>query len=148
MPVNGRRRYMINVINQSRNLITSLCRFAIVIITIVSVSIISEAASAGEVKVVLFCAYDGKECFLSESQVAQFARVIHAAKAINKGVEGKPIPQEFIFYYWDYDRAVKEMKRNSISFNSNGGSVYWHFDDKDSAFIRTLLKDLTSRAKP
>ena len=44
-------------------------------------------------------------------------------------IRGKFSRQPFVFYYWEYSKEDKALKKHSVSFNSDGRS------------IRVILKD-------
>ncbi len=68
-------------------------------------------------------------------------------KPENKGVEGKALSQDFLFYYWNYSRQEKNLVKHSISFNTNGGSIYWRMTENESGKIRGLIRNLAEVAK-
>ena len=107
---------------------------------------VAKASMANDVKAVLFCR-NGSECFLSEVQIKHFVEIVRSLRQSDQNIEGKALPQEFIFYYWDYCRQTKDMVKHSISFNGNGGSIYWRMNESESHKIRALIKELVKTAK-
>lgn len=107
----------------------------------------AEHALGGEIKVALFTTFDGKECFLSDAELEKFSGVLGRMKRDTDQTRGKFLPQELVFYYWEYSKADKNLKRQSIDFNSNGRSINWRMSEEDSRTIVSLAQDLLKRAK-
>jgi len=107
----------------------------------------AEHALGGEIKIALFTTFDGKECFLSDVELEKFSGVLGRIKRDTDKARGKFVPQELVFYYWEYSKTDKNLTRQSIDFNSNGRSINWKMSEEDSRTIVSLAEALLKRAK-
>ena len=102
---------------------------------------------ASEIKVGLFSTTNRKECFLTDSELKKLVLILKRMRSETVTAPGKVMPQDFVFYCWEYGKADRNFKRHAIAFDAEGGSPQWKITKRDSKSIVSLAQKLVKRAK-
>ena len=124
-----------------------LHRLLTVVALIMVLGVSTAQAFESEIKVGLFSTTNRKECFLSDAELKKLVGILKRMRSEPVAVPGKVLPQDFVYYCWEYGKADRNFKRHSISFNAEGGSLHWRISKRDSKTIVSLSQTLLKRAK-
>ncbi len=124
-----------------------LQRLLTVVAAIVILAFSSTNTLGHDIKVGLFATTHRKECFLTDGEVKKLVSILKRMRSEPATVAGKVLPQEFVYYCWEYGKADRNFKRHAISFDTEGGSAQWKISKRDSKSIVALSQKLAKRAK-
>ena len=125
-------------------------RFKRLLTAVASIMVLGFSAvnsPGSEIKVGLFSTTSRKECFLSDAELKRLVKILKRMRSEPATVPGKALPQEFVYYCWEYGKADRNFKRHAISFDAEGGSAQCKISKHDSKSIAALSQTLLKRSK-